>query len=518
MLAVTLTQDIWTTYSALSEPIIIFFGLVIGLAIYEIEEGICKNEDRNLLVIGFAALIASATHFIGWFFALFGTLYLVFYAVRNRRRLLDSRKKFIWFFVALGLIAAFPTIWMAVNYIKFSDPFYFLSKASSYHTYFAVESNLSRFSSTFQAFFQYEPLIFVATIISVPFIGWKNKNSMWYISTGVAYLVLLVLSGMNSWGIPDLRGRYILFPAWASIPFIAATLTRLVYPWRWDKLHIYALVGALPIIGIIRSFSFTNWATTETIEAAKYISLRSATQNANPKVLIEAEREYYPVAALGNLLRRPDSVTYIESDELQNSVNANTELGLSSFDTIVLTNPTTIRALASDLTYIKAIGDYLVVEPGNGIDLSTKAKGEVGDWDNIDVNQFNVHLPSGTDVYGFSEAPMETGQEAGIEKFLEMPRNGCVVIRASIRDYYNNDEYPWVFLQQLVVNDLVLWSHDVSGDEYFGWQDISYFIIPATEEVKVKIRITNLQPFIEGMDFQRASRIGIRDLTVEECQ
>lgn len=518
ILAVTLTQDIWTTYSALSEPIIIFFGLLIGLAIYEIEEGICKNECRNLLVIGFAALIASATHFIGWFFALFGTLYLFFYAVRNRRRLLDSRNKFIWFFAAFGLTAAFPAIWMAVNLIKFSDPFFFLSKASSYHTYFAVESNLSRFSSTFQAFLQYEPLIFVAAIVSVPFIGWKNKNSMWYISTGIAYLVLLVLSGMNSWGIPDLHGRYILFPAWASIPFIAATFTRLVYPWRWDKLHIYALVGVLPIVGIIRSFSFTNWATTETIEAAKYISQRSAKQNTNPRVLIEAEWEYYQVAALGNLLRRPDSVIYIESDELQNSVNANTELNISSFDTIILTNPITIRALASDLTYVTAIGDYLVVEPGNGIDLSTESEGKIGDWENIQSNQFAVHMPSQTDVYGFPEEPLKVGQEAGIVKFLEMPKNGCVVLRASIRDYYNNDEYPWVFLQQLVVNDLVLWSHDVSGDEYFGWQDISYFIIPTTEEVKVKIRITNLQPVIEGMDFQRASRIGIRNLTVEECQ
>lgn len=128
MLAVTLTQDIWTTYSALSEPIIIFFGLVIGLAIYEIEEGICRNEYRNLLVIGFAALIASATHFIGWFFAVFGILYLVAYAVRNRCRLLDSRKKFIWFFAAFGLTAAFPAIWMAVNYIKFTDPFFSYQK------------------------------------------------------------------------------------------------------------------------------------------------------------------------------------------------------------------------------------------------------------------------------------------------------------------------------------------------------------------------------------------------------
>ncbi len=176
MLAVTLTQDIWTTYSALSEPIIIFCGLVIGLAIYEIEEGICKNEYRNLVVIGFASLIASATHFIGWFFAVFGILYLIVYAARNRFRLLDSRKTLIYVFVALGLTAAFPIIWMAVNYIKFSDPFYFLSKASSYHTYFAVESNLSRFSSTFQAFIQYEPLIFVAMIVSVPFVGWKKTK------------------------------------------------------------------------------------------------------------------------------------------------------------------------------------------------------------------------------------------------------------------------------------------------------------------------------------------------------
>lgn len=56
--------DTWITFSAQSEPITIFFGLTLGYLLLKLPK---QMNGSQAILLGGIALLASATHYVGWF-------------------------------------------------------------------------------------------------------------------------------------------------------------------------------------------------------------------------------------------------------------------------------------------------------------------------------------------------------------------------------------------------------------------------------------------------------------------
>ena len=84
-------------------------------------------------------------------------------------------------------------------------------------------------------------------------------------------------------------------------------------------------------------------------------------------------------------------------------------------------------------------------------------------------------------------------------------------------DRYNIEHLPWSILQQLVINDLILWSHDVSADNFYGWQQIEHYVLPTETQVRIKIRAVAQSPPDQDLDWSNVSLTGIRNFSLEGC-
>ena len=75
LLAVTLTGDVWVTYSALSEPLSLFLNLgVSGLLLAGIGTN-SPGRSKIVLRIGLMVFLASATHCVAWFLSILTILF-----------------------------------------------------------------------------------------------------------------------------------------------------------------------------------------------------------------------------------------------------------------------------------------------------------------------------------------------------------------------------------------------------------------------------------------------------------
>ena len=71
LLATTLAGDVWITYSGLSEPVSTFFALALSAVILAWFLVGNRTADRvKLFLLGSVlVLLATATHYVGWFFS-----------------------------------------------------------------------------------------------------------------------------------------------------------------------------------------------------------------------------------------------------------------------------------------------------------------------------------------------------------------------------------------------------------------------------------------------------------------
>ncbi len=64
ILAGTMAYDAWITSSAQTEPITIFFGLTLGCLLFKLPR---QMNSIQAVVLSGIALLAPATHYVGWF-------------------------------------------------------------------------------------------------------------------------------------------------------------------------------------------------------------------------------------------------------------------------------------------------------------------------------------------------------------------------------------------------------------------------------------------------------------------
>jgi len=297
--------DIFVSYSALADPMYTFFIL---LASYIVARNFLDNrleQSTWMIGTGFAALLAAATHLIGWFLA-FGMLGLIGYhtlgAMRRRQF-----KSFMLGIIGMLLCALFPLLWLMNNWLLWNDPLHFMRIASNLQAPYAGNlSLLGRIGILFKVFFTvFFPLSWLS-VVAIAYVARKDIQKTIYLLPAVSVLGFLWLVTFLAFDAPYQEPRYLVFFGWVAIPFIATWLSDL---WtkhaRWRTGVVLGL-GLVIVYNLFVTFHFTNSFGPEVRLVASRAKQWLDSQPADTSIVIQgasyAETMVIPVVA-GNPYR-----------------------------------------------------------------------------------------------------------------------------------------------------------------------------------------------------------------------
>ena len=517
VIASTMTTDVWTTYSGLAEPLIVLCGMVIAFSFYKCLESSSKEQTPYIYSMSAAATLASATHYVGWYFVIFVLGFLAYQgiswvAIPSRR----SSRHFFYLALAFLLVLAFPLSWMLANQVEFGNPLRFLTQAQAYHQWFAQRDIISRLTSIARAMWNSEPIILLASLPALPFIALRRPRALLYLAPGIVYLAGLSVSSVLSYAVPETHYRYTLYPAWVLIPVIAAIVAAALASRRPIMTMMgTAILAIIVVAGLLRSLHFENWMDDEARQVARALDRQMLASGRPTRVLVDHQPCLYPTAGIANSVSRPDWTTLAGADEMALLQDGFSEPS-PAFDLALLANPLAIRALAADTVLIEAIGDYAIVGASTSPQPTEEPTPLPIPWTAIRQDEFLYVNPNGTVFFSFESAPDIVGDRAGIEALLPTSGNSCYILSADLQDWYERAEPSWTILQQLVANGVVLWSHDVAGTGGC-WQRLDHYIMSTSDQLRIQLRVVALAEPIAPIDWSRVALTGVRGLRLSPC-
>jgi len=72
-------------------------------------------------------------------------------------------------------------------------------------------------------------------------------------------------------------------------------------------------------------------------------------------------------------------------------------------------------------------------------------------------------------------------------------------------------------LHQIVANNIVIWSYDPTAESFYGWRDLSLFIMPAESEIELSVRVLALSDPRGNAEWWEASQLAFRDFRMVPC-
>lgn len=512
-IVVTMASDIMATFSGVAEPLLVFCGIVFSFALFQL----FQNEDRRssdfIFVMAGAALVASATHYMGWWLV---TLFLIFLMFISIFKIFDVANHFHlgWSDIAIagGIALAFPMIWIAANYLKFGAPFHFITQARIFHAEFARQSLAIRSTASLKALWQAEPLLLVIAIPTLIYQAARSHKSLIFIAPSLVFLGMLAVSGLLGFAIPNLQTRYVLLIFWLIIPIVSASLVEIGKTAAPFTLLVPIVATlALAVTGLGRAFQFQNWVDTSARRAASAVNSLIEESSEPLEIFIEPQSCLYPTAGIANSLARPDWVEPIDNPGKVSGIEEP-----EKYDLALVTNPLSLNAFISSHRVIYEQGDYVLLVADREASPEPIGSTLPEGWSPMSDRQL-LHVSSdGTIFFSFVDMPKEIGNDVGITRDLKVLPNSCYVISAEVQDWYQSNDQSWVVLQQLVVNDAVLWSHDVGGGGNC-LQEINHFLMPTTSELRVDLRVVAFGEAQPQTDWEGMSLTGIRNLEVRPC-
>ena len=513
LLAVTMGYDTWVTFSALSEPITIFMSLVLGKLALDWAR---TKDGTKLLWMGMAALIASSNHYAGWFLAAFVMVFAIVMGFRQHfvKRSL-SHKHLAHYTGAVALSSLFPLFWMVINQLKHANPVEFINGAAEFHVGLAGTSLPTRMLGPLIGLWQAEPIVVLVALVALPMVIRKKPKSAVALLPAFAYWFFLTSSSLMVLSAPYNEPRYSLILAWALVPFCAVAISYLLISKNnaW-KLGGYGLLLAMGLGGIFRSFAYVNVVNTELRNAGLFLgnAYAGGLESAVAEELNWTERH-----TLAVLSGYPDRLRLASSEEFVSAASILKNEGGGAKEFWLLTSPHTMSTVALNVEFVRAVGQFIFVSPGNtgGILNCTEIPGR--EWAHIGESGYCFRIPPSLFFFGFSDAQPVAGEETGIQLIWATEPNSCWILNSEVADYYSEEDYPWRFLQQLVVNDVVLWSHDVSSDQFTGWQPVGHYIMSTGDSVSMKFRVVAINEPDDNIDWRGASATGVRNISLVPC-
>jgi hypothetical protein len=368
------------------------------------------------------------------------------------------------------------------------------------------------------------PYFVLAAIVAVPIVAREAPRRLLYLAPAIVHFLFLTLTTAIAWSAPYQELRYMVLHAWFAIPFVAAMVAGyLNSPVKVRSLLAYGACFILPLAGIIQAFSYSNAYDADV--RATGTALREWIQASSEpgKILIEAQG-FAETSGIPVISGYPDQFMFATGDKIAEALN--NDLGtpsilLSDVRLLVLKDPNTIQTVQGSIKYRQVIGDYYIVmlkELATDNDSFLQVDPDLHAWVPLNPGQFIVKLPPTTLVFGFGNPNPHKGQRAGIRRDFDVVPDLCYTIDFLIKDPYSVSKYPNRIAQQLIVNGLVLWSHDISGDEIYGWQRVSTTFVSTVDKVHVKIAVVAVNEPESGWAWGDVSKTAVKNFRLYPCE
>jgi hypothetical protein len=317
ILGATMTEDIWTTYSGLSEPLTISCALAVGYCLLMSLDTNSRNPPRYAVGAGIAAGLASANHYLGWCLlpAAAGLAVLLLAKAEEP----GQGHPASYTAAILGSLCAstlFPIVWLIANFRAYGDPFYFLQNAQAFHPWVSQLPISARLATVPSALWNAAPILLVIACIVVPVTVQRGRKSLARLIPMGAHLAVLAVSAVKANG-ADMHNRYGLVPIWLSLPFIGLVVSGLIHSGRrLPMLAGLALVAVPPIVGLHKVSDFYDWVDSNSRVVTDLVQPQIRDHDDALRIVIESETCLYPVAGIADGLTRPDWVKLIPTTDL----------------------------------------------------------------------------------------------------------------------------------------------------------------------------------------------------------
>jgi len=360
------SEDIFTSYSAFSEPIWCFFIL---LAAYYTHEYINKDyEKRTLtaLILSVIAFLAATTHYIGWFLMAFVCLLFIPTVVKLIYDKENHQQQIIgvllmWFFMLIV-----PFGWLLRSYIVFDDFLHPFHSAAQYQQgYIGQMPILERMLIPISTLFGNYTAAAWGGLLCIIFWAIKKPGILTYLS-GVLFIFFgLWLTTIMAYSAPYQEPRYFVFLILGLFPLIAYTLSYI-----WSN---FAVIGktvsiALFLVYVISNsyqvYTYKNYFGPDVPQTAKQSLLFLQKNPEKSVVILEtdsfAEQTVIPIT--GKYFWKYEHVTAEEisqsSDNLSNYFKGFARNWLG----IIKSKEIADRARAQGLN-VDQIGSYYLISP-----------------------------------------------------------------------------------------------------------------------------------------------------------
>ncbi len=185
--------DIFVTYTALSEPILIFLILLACYQFYTLFTGGLQKSRALPLFLSITGLFASATHYIGWFLSLFIVLSLVPHLLKSIQKRDISQIFYLIFCIIICVIM--PFLWLLNNYLTWGNPLHPIQFAKQMQAgYIGQLSFIARFLVTPEVILkQFYPLI-IPGVFAFVLVAIKKPKILIFMVPAIFVLSLIWLS------------------------------------------------------------------------------------------------------------------------------------------------------------------------------------------------------------------------------------------------------------------------------------------------------------------------------------
>lgn len=555
LLISTQAYDVWITFSGLSEPISIFFMLIITLLLFYFITTKNSKKYKFVYLMGFASLILTATHTSGWFYSIFVSAFC-FYFVYKEIRFYKNNENSVSipnlrpYIITIILSLIFPLIWICNNWILNHGQLVTLDSTSTaiFATTVGTMSIPVRLLINTGIILAISPVLMgFACYVLVNLIRKKSSDLLFLVPSSIYLIFLLAIAAAGKTA-PYQEPRYMVILIWSVIPFVALTISSLARNKNnYKRFAGYSFLVILIGVGILHTFQYPNFPPVKEIGQFLHKWLKDQPENA--KILIETndygliEHTMIPISS-----GYPDRFVPMTGNEIISLVsNMDNFTRMYPNSVLVLKNYDTINAISSHFTYLKSIDGYYVAYVSNQQPRGDQKISYANSWQPTSQNERLINIPNNTTVYSFSNPDPVPGEKVGMVKYFSTTENKCYNIKLEISDGYGNQNYPDRIKQELFIDGNRYWIHDISSDpvspgillkifpnspiikniepvllniipvsKYEGWQKLNLQFTASNNYTEVKVITESIHPE-KGWDWGRVSETAVKKLKLSPC-
>lgn len=346
------SADIFITFSGLCEPMLNFLFLASSYYLYKL---LTTNHQKYIIAISIVSLLASATHYIGWFLSLFFVLFFFGWITKNW---LISRKVEVTYFVPLFSSIIMPVIWLTNAYLRFGSPLYPLQVIRYMEKpYLGHMDFLSRALLIPKVMFLDIGVISIIGSIALVIFSLKKDRKILVSLPSCFVLFLLWITTTSGASNPYREPRYLVFYGWVVYPLIVSLVRELTS--RKAGLVIIFIVFAVYIVqNFVQLVNYEN-SFNRSLEIVSLEIRPWCYKQSNDLPIIIISNSFAESGVLPVLSGCPDRILTLTKSQFTEKVSS---IIFERKCTLIVTKSKSIaeQAHIQQMTY-KKIGRYFII-------------------------------------------------------------------------------------------------------------------------------------------------------------